>query len=370
MKSKEIIMKREIESMRYECLATVRVKVEAPYISTVLKLAEKSGILTEEEISEELLPGESPAMANNIVKRYKQLGFIDNDGKLTELGKRAVKGDVFMPERGPYYIDVTEDPLIKSNFLQISYKIREHRENKGSSQNEGEQEKMMDAPNVLSRCTGKLSMVWYNGENREVLIEQIDKKVKLIKNDEKYLCQVTVGKEGSVMELKNKTLKISKSITDTVKYEQVWESFKEKNDLDWKGGPLDQGYCLVKYGETDRNQRKSFIKTLPKSGLEIENLGNFSIDPVDMEIQPGSESDASKWALELIQLGIKDFLDKNGYEKICESISSKFKSYKPKVPDIDSFIAYLYDLEGTSQELIPPEYWFLRAPLDLTDEVY
>lgn len=368
--SKKIVLKREIESDRYECLATIRVKEDRPYIATVLKLGLNKESLTEEIIGETLLPKESPAMSANILKRYKELGFVDSTGKLSELGTKAVNGDIYMPQAGSYYIDVTSDPLIENNFLQISSSSDKKNKNNGADKNENEDEEFVKAPDILLRCNGKLSLVWFNGEVKPVMIENIKDKVRLITRKIKYESEVTVELQGSEIKLKREQLEMTYQKQDVIEVKKVWNSFIKSHNLKWRGEPLSQGHCLVTYDETDNNQRISFNKQIAKSELEIEHLGKFKIDAVEINIQPYSEKDASKWLFDLIQNAMKDYVDEKRFMVICEEARKKITTYKPTVPNMRDYMDYLYDKAKNSNQQIPAEFWYIRAPMDLSIEAF
>jgi hypothetical protein len=360
--SKKIILKREIEGERYECLAEIRVKEYRPYITTILKLAQKNGLLSEELIHKNLLPEESLAMSTNILRRYEQIGFVDSNGKLTEYGRKAVNGDIYMPLTGNYYIDVTSNPLIADIFLLV-----ETPNERKNHTNDNKKEELMKVPNILSQCKGKLSLVWFNNEVKHVGIMDIEENVRLIERKVKYESIVTVGIDEVEMKLKKEKSEITRTLENMINVKNVWNSFVNSHDLKWKGEPLDQGYCLVKYDDTKLEERINFTKKIEESVVKIdEELGSFTIDSVDINVQPASIEDASKWLLDLIQNKINEYVTEIKYDMILEEVMRKFKSYTPNKIDMTGFIDHLYEKAKKSKEKLPAEYWYVQVPMDLT----
>lgn len=370
MVSSKLILRKEIESESYECIATIRVKEKKSYLTTVLKLAKKDGIIDEDRIIKELLPNEPHKMASNMIRRYQQLGFLNENGSLTELGDEAAKGNVFMPEKGKYLINVSSDPVITSGFIEIKA-IDNKNGFMGNTENpEEEPDARKEIPEILSECEGKRSLVWFNEKIEEVWIDKISDIVKKIEPSQKYKSEITVGSDGSFLKLSRNKSEISLPLNNVIDLEEVWESIVYSKSWDWDGGPLQKGINLVSYRDIKMKEKevKSFTKTIPAFNLNLEDLGNFIADPIEVNIQPASSDDATEWAMDLIRFNIVDYMDEKAFDQILKNIEKKFTYSHPEMPTMEDFMEYLLYNAKQSAKDIPFEYWCIRAPLDLVLE--
>ena len=368
MVSNMLVLKREVESECYECLATIRVKEKRSYLTTVLKLAKKNGVIDENLIIKELLPGESIKMARNLISRYEQLGFLDENGSLTDLGEEAANGNVFMPERGKYLICVSPDPTIVSGLVEIKSlddrtAVKENKQNYNKNKSSDE-----EIPEILENCVGNRSLVWFNDNIEEVWIDEISNSVIKGEQIQKFKVEITVSYNGLHMKLLRNKSEMILTPSNIVSLEDVWESFRYSNKLNWQGWPLQKGVNLVEYKELEMKNIKSFTRIIPSFKLNLEDMGAFDTDPVEVNIQPVSQEDASKWALDLITIDLVDYIDEKIFGQIVKNVKSKFTSYHPKMPKLKEFMKYIYEKALQSDKDIPMEYWYLRAPIDLVLE--
>ncbi len=168
-------MERKIENESFDCIATIRVKTESKYIITILSIAKKFGFLTSQNLRDNLLPNQPITMAENIIKRYQDLGFIDYAGNLTELGKMAINGDIYMPEQGEYEICATPDELFNNSIIEIS-RVKWN-ENKADT---------MQKPEILRGSENIPILVLLDGHKEVVIIESIDNKVQQSKSKNNF----------------------------------------------------------------------------------------------------------------------------------------------------------------------------------------
>ena len=370
MISERLVLKRKLNVEFFECLATIRRQEKTPYITSVLKLAERYGRLTPEVLSNKLLPKEPLALARNILKRHVQLGFIDEDGAPTELGEEAAHGNVLMPERGKYIIGVTKDPLVKGGIVYVN-RDADGNDNKNSPQHDGEDKPAkLKKPEILKRVNENHSLVWLDNEIKEILIESIDDFVYPRAINITFQMQV-------VMDEKNTTISISKDKGEPIKFfdnseidfEETWNLEVEAAELKWRGGPLHMGRGLVKYEDTNASERRSFSKNIPSKEISSRSSGKFTVDPIVINIQPTTHRDATIWAMELIKSEITEYCDENKYTEISEKVRGRFTDSSPDIPEIEEFIEYQYGIGENAVTGLPIEYWYLQAPRDLAPVV-
>ena len=370
MISEKLVLKRKLNVEFFECLATIRRQEKIPYITSVLKLAVKYGQLNPQTLRDKLLPEEPLVLAENILKRYTKLGFIDKEGEPTELGEEAARENVLMPERGKYIIGVTMDPLITSGIVYLKRAV-DSNQNKNSPQKVGDDNHAkLKKPEILSRVAENHSLVWLDNEIKEIVVESIDDFVYPKTIDMSFQIQVDLDSN-------NATVSIRKGNGDTIgpidvsviDFEEIWGLEVEAMELMWKGGPLIKGRGLVKYKDTNVSERSSFSKKISQKEIVSRSVGRFMVDPIDINIQPATKGDATLWAKELIKSEIIEYCDESRYMEISERVRGKFTVSSPNIPKIEQFIEYLYDSAEVAGVNLPIEYWYLQAPRDLTPAV-
>ena len=370
MISEKLVLRRKLNVEFFECLATIRHQEKTSYITSVLKLAKKHGRVTPERLRDELLPNEPLALSENILRRHFQLEFIDENGRLTELGEEAAKGNVLMPERGKYIIGVTSDPLVRSGIVYVNHAENGQQNRNSPQQNGKDKHANLKKPEILSQAIGKQSLVWLDDEIKEILVESIDEFVTPKASSFDFQLQTTIDINKTEISIKKDSGgPISFSDNSEMDFEEVWNLLVKSMGLRWRGNPMHSGEGLVRYKDTTPSERGSFSKNIPQLDVVTRSSGSFKVDPIVIKIQPEMNSDATLWAKELIKSGLTEYCDESRYKEISEKVRNRFTYSSPKIPEIEEFIEYLYRLaEGTAENL-PMEYWYLQAPRDLAPVV-
>ena len=370
MISEKLVLKRKLNVEFFECLATIRRQEKIPYITSVLRLAIKYGNLTPQTLRDKLLPEEPLALAENIIKRYTKLGFIDEYGEPTELGEEAARENVLMPERGKYIIGVTMDPLITSGIVYLK-RAGDSNQNKNSPQKVGEdRHAKLEKPEILSRVVGNLSMVWLDNEIKEVVVESIDDFVYARTIDMPFQIRADLNSNNATISIrKGSGDAIGPIDISVIDFEEIWGLEVEAMGLRWNGRPLIKGRGLVKYKDTNVSERSSFSKKISQKEIVSRSVGRFMVDPIDISIQPATNGDATLWAKDLIKSEITEYCDESKYMEISERVRGRFTVSSPNIPNIKQFIEYLYDSAEVAKASLPIEYWYLQAPRDLAPVV-
>ncbi len=370
MISEKLVLKRRVKVEFYECLATIRRKEASSYIVSVLKLAKRYGRITPERLRDELLPEEALILSENIIRRYTQLGFINERGEPTDLGNEAASGNVLMPESGKYIIGVTEDPLITCGIVYIK-RVSDGNQNTNSTKPDGEDKRTKSKkPEILSRVINNLSLVWIDDKIQETLVESIEDVVYPCKIDIHFKMEMVMDKNNtSISLIKDKGAPINLPNDSEMDFEEIWNLHIKRAGLEWWGSPLNKGKALMNYNETDLSERKSFSKNIPLKEILTSHSGRFEVDPIVINIQPSNDIDATLWAKELITSEITGYCDESRYTEISERVRKKFTESFPNIPNIEEFLEYLYGTVENTKESLPIEYWYLRAPRDLVPVV-
>ena len=370
MVSEKLVLKRKLNVEFFECLATIRRQEKTPYITSILKLAKLYGKISRETLRDELLPEEPLALSENILRRYVQLGFIDENGEPTDLGIEAAAGNVLMPERGKYIIGVTKDPLVKSGIVYINRTADGNQNNNSPQHGVEDKRTKLKKPDILSRVIENRSLVWLDLEIKEILIESIDDFVypKAINID--FQIQVVMDNNNTTISIRmDKGEPINLFDNSVMDFEEIWYLQVEGMGLMWSGKPLHMGRGLVEYKDTNSSERKSFSKNIPQNEIVTRSAGRFTVDQIFINIQPATDRDATLWAKELIISEITEYCDENVYTEISEKVRARFTDSTPYIPKIEKFLEYLYSIGENSTESLPIEYWYLQAPRDLSPVV-
>lgn len=370
MISNTITLTKEVKGECYECIATIRVKEEKSYLTTVLKLGLNNKVIDESSIINELLPGEHPKMATNMIRRYKQLGFLDEYGYLTELGLQAANGNVYLPETGKYLIIVSSDPLIQNRFIELKSLDNKNSidEYSGKAGNSGKNK--IKIPETLVESIGKRSLVWFNDKIEEVQIDEISDFVIKMESEQKCFAELALSQDRVLLKLSRNNSEIKISPPGGINLYDVWEYIVDLKKLNWNGGPLQKGTSLMYYEDIRNKEKdiKSFTTTIPSLELFLEDFGVFKTEPIEIKIQPESSEDATKWALDLISFEIVDYIHEEAFDHIVLNVKNKFILHQPRLPKLADFIEYLLQKSKKEDKGYPAEYWYLRAPLDLVLE--
>lgn len=370
MVSEKLVLRRKLNVEFFECLATIRRQEKTSYITSVLKLAKKHGRVSPEILRDQLLPREPLALSGNILRRHFQLGFIDESGRLTELGEEAASGNVLMPERGKYIIGVTSDPLVRSGIVYVNHAENGQQNRNSPQQNGKDKHANLKKPEILSLAIGKRSLVWLDDGIKEILVESIDEFVTPKASSFDFQLQTTIDINKTEISIKKDSgAPIRFSDNSEMDFEEVWNILVKSMGLRWRGNPLHSGEGLVRYKDTTPSERKSFSKNIPPLDIVTRSSGSFTVDPFIIKIQPEMNSDATIWAKELIRSDITEYCEQGKYKEISERVSRKFTYSSPKIPAIEEFIEYLYGPAEGSAENLPMEYWYLQAPRDLAPVV-
>ncbi len=351
-------MDGDVETESFDCMATIRVKVNEKYIVTILKLADRYEPLTAENLKDSLLPHQSIKMAENIIERYKTLGFIDDFGMLTELGKLAVEGEVYMPESGKYTICTTKNGFFPNPVVKIS-RINSN-ENK---------ENTMKKPEILKVINPKPILVLLDGQKEEIIIETIENQVQQSNSKDNFSIEVRSSGRYWNVNLKEHGKYHYEFQNSKLQIDDVWREITETKNLEWRGHPLQNGFALLAYKDTNINERKTFTRNIPKLTLNLDEFGTMEVRPITVNIQPLSQRDADLWSKDVIIDRINDFTTVDNLKKISEEVKTKFKDHIPKNPDLDDLTKEMYNASLINKKGVPKEYWYLQAPIDLSMEV-
>lgn len=372
MNTNRLILKKETAAKCYECLATVRKASDRPDIEVAMKLLARYKRLSPEVIQEHLLPGKPRAMANNLFRRYFELGFIDEEGYPRQFGEYAISGEIYLPERGKYRICSTDDPLVEQGVVSLTYSMsqKNNATENGRKQDHPEGKPgIIPLPSSIKAGLNKRISLWSDKLN-DVYIEEIDRNVTSLNERLQISVEVVLESDSTLVNLQKKNSKeiISMNSFNTLNLRNLWEIIAKMDTLkNWKGGPLDQGVLSLKFNQLSPEEIYNFERTIKSHTIEIPGLGQYLVQPFSVKIAPFSRSDANMWARVLLTSQINDYQTPDSFQMLIDSVTKKFPRFDLEIPDIEETI----DLVKQSGNLTETErlrkFWYLQAPLDLAE---
>jgi hypothetical protein len=370
----KISMEQDLNLTCYECLAKIRFRGERPDIHIITKLAKREGKLTTEAILTKILPNRPEAMANNLIRRYKQMGYLNADSTLTELGELAAKGDVYTLENGTYYICGTGSRLVPQSILSIERKdnLKQMDDNRNRHSGNSESVKFGELPpEWKNSIKARIPVMLDTKSTAYVVVEEIEKIGRKINPSHQAALMITIGenyfkKEVTFSDINHKIL-----LDDTVKISLVraWDEISEKLSLDWMGEPLEKGFARVTFSSTKPAERASFVKSIKPFTIKLGEMGEFKIRDFSIKIMPAYKGDAEKWAFDLIVQKINNYINEEDFEALRKETNSQFteSGFAPS-PAAESVISVLRDESIKNDAAFPKAYWHLQAVKDLVEE--
>ena len=362
MSSDKLVLRKEMKANGYECLATVRKESDRPDIEVAMKLLKRFGRLSPEILSDHLLPGRPLAMANNLYRSYQELEFIDQSGYPLEFGEAAKEGSIYLPERGKYLIFSSDEPLITQGVVALTYPDK-----KRPQSNQGKN--ATKTPESIGKAIGKKIPVWTDSlEN--VYIENVEGLSIPLKESLQISLEATLHSTSTTIRLKkNDSQKILQlNGENLLGLKKVWEIITKANNIEtWKGGPLNEGVLEVRFSELSPQEISSFERTLKSPIVNLPKLGQYTVTPFIVRIQPLTKTDALHWATYLLISQINDYQTNESFQKIVEQVKSKFPSYDLMMPGIERTMELVMHEKTLSETERLRKYWYLRAPIDLVE---
>jgi len=364
MSKNELVLKKDVKIKCFDVMADIAIETSRKDIIPILKLAEENGgMLDGKTFVENFLPGSPEVMGDNLVKRYTDRGYLDEEGELTKMAKNVLeKGVPLIPEHGPFRIWATDDSIYEDCILTLE-RIDENEKSR--------KDRSRGLPNWIFEAVDEMIDLYniHKKTKKEHIscahIEKIENE-GISKSESpskmKALFKISQGHTKLNFRIGNQTFPYNHQ--HMLKLTDIWKQIKKENKLDWKGRPLDRGYLKVKFEDLKEKEIINFTKKINLNKLSID-LGDFDVETLEVNIQPKEYDDAKRWYLYLLKDKINDYLSPNQYSDICEKIKLNFESYEIKEDDIpkQKELAQKFKESDRSRE-----FWYLQAPIDLVPE--
>ncbi|NLJ09891.1 MAG: hypothetical protein GX438_06080 [Treponema sp.] len=401
----KIKLDRKMNIKRYRVLAKIEKAEKRPEIHSLLLLAQEKGTITPSDISENLLAGKPESVCRRLLQLCESYGLVqeeisseeiifsiqpiwlinnlvnedsDSEGQkcnshtyvLTKKGIEALKQEqVFVPEKGLWEIEVTDDLLWPQGLI----KIQEYNDSNArkETKNDDESKKKLDNRMKSLKSLEKW-VVERLVNNSNPVTPLLDKQnvyrfVKIEDNAEEtgtvdfeVLVMLTISENDKPI----LTFKIEKEEythdAPEIQFMDVWWQLLEQNEMLDKWD--DKRHVLrVKYSEVLANDIKTmttFKQSKEFEHPEIADLGKFNTAIVtDIPIVPATQDDADAWAKWLLERSINCFAVKGKFEEWQDKVQQMFPYFNINFPEQDDFANML--MKNNRQA-----FWYLQAPLD------
>ncbi|MHB1440055.1 MAG: hypothetical protein ACYCSO_04880 [Cuniculiplasma sp.] len=394
MNSKKIILKKNITLNCYECLATVRrISKNRPDIEIAMELLRRFDNLSSEIIRKYLLPGKPEAMANNLFRRYQDLGFVDEFGIPKKFGEYAIAGNIYLPERGQYRLCSADDPMISQGIVSLMY----HRDEKNHPKNsengqsgiEQKHESLPIPPSVKAAICQRI-LVWSEKPDgvfieepkgrvtpskeklqiNDIYIEKIEENLISLSEKHQIELEIEVNVSSTIIRFRTNDSKEPIQLNDDSKLDlsRLWSVLEQTDALEtWKGGPLDQGSLNLRFEELTLPEILHFERTIPIQNLDILQLGRYSVLQFTVPIAPYSKTDAELWERSLLISNINDYQTRETIQALSDINKSKFSAFELEIPSAEDLIGILDKQKYLTETERMRKIWYLRAPLDLME---
>lgn len=383
----EFPLSRPLRVLCYEVLAEVGLAEKRPEIQAVLLLAQENhGRVTPDLVCRKLLGGRPLPVGKTILQRCRALQLLggnDEESILTEEGAQSIsEAEVFIPEKGKYRIWVTADPLFTRPLLDLE-PVQEDELTTDLARESSQRRRSALAPSKGEPKTSRRVMA----DEAERLRGQTFRPSR--PGTPRYRINF-VGPEWVEVsdERARQPTRITWTVSDTRSYpvhvdgafqaddieppefrfDEVWLGTLGDRARDWK--PTERGPCLhVGFNEIKDAERASFRWDMAFDHPKIPNFGEF--DPIEagaVPLAPRSQKDADQWATWLLRHRVNTYVDMDGFAKLQDEVRGEFTEFRVDLPRRHDLVRALRRVLGSGSDDRPEAgYWFLQAPLDLTE---
>jgi hypothetical protein len=383
----EFPLSRPLEVFCYEVLAEVSQAEKRQEIQAVLLLAQENhGRVTPELVCNKLLGGRPLVVGKTILQRCRALQLFegnDEESILTEQGLQSVSdGEVFIPEKGKYRIWVTNDPLFTRPMLDLE-PVQENGLTRDQVQESLQRRRVAPAPGEgelkISRKVMADEAAWLKGQIFRPSRPGAPRyRINFVGPE-----WVEVPDEGA-----RQPTRITWAVSDTeshpvhvdgafqthdieppgFRFDEIWLGILGERAQDWK--PTEKGTCLhVGFKEITDAERASFRWDMTFERPKIPDLGEF--DPTEagaVPVAPRSQKDADQWATWLLGHRVNSYIGMDGFAELQAEVRREFPGFDVDLPGRHDLVRALRRGFGNGSDDRPVVgYWFLQAPLDLTE---
>ncbi len=393
----EVKLSRHLTVMVFDAKMQISRPQKRPDLTAILYRARENGKGTNAiDLCKHLLNGRPDRVGQTLLKRCEELGLLqraDDERAYDELpspetyfvptpeGEEAIRQhEVFMPEAGRFRIWVTNDPLLAANRLISINPVSE--ENPARKGTDTETTLPEDLPPLITSLQGQIVVVPGNNHAQQrVRIDEIseqgikvDSKVSVMADwivSDTAIATLSVSGNLGVFKLNNHQLP-----PPPYPWEKVWNQLLGKSIHEWVKGSRGN-VLLTDFADSSLSDKEKLTikRTLKFRKPSFHELGSFDDTQVDgIPLAPRTDKDAWEWAEWMLEQMVVHHIQGKEYQELVREVQDLFPDNKLILPDQPTLARRIAERERRlNKELgpsrLPSAYWFLQAPIDLTEDL-
>ena len=370
-----LVLTRKVKVEKYEVLMEIGRQQRMEELHAVLMLAKQKGDkVTAANICDELLLGKPESVGKAIIDRCCYFDLLEHNGALTSQGDEALRTQkIFVPEKARYMIWYTEDPLISQRLLHLEAVKEPSAHDELYAMNKKNMESKEAEKEVSENVTEKLGFLKRKTFD---LMGSTGGRTTILKLSENGITRKLVPEDDLRVTLRIniilKTLHLSLEgkfnyilMPPSINFEKAWIDALGPQAKFWKKSRIPPA-LNVSFKGLNENELSSFRKTVQLVKPKVDPYESFDDTSVDaVPIIPASLEDAAQWAKRLLKNSISTYLNSEKYQELVNSCKSKFPDFENLELPTREELVHEMSKEMTSDDRLPPHYWYLQAPIDL-----
>ncbi len=367
-----IVLTRTVELQVYDVVMELgRAEDRRDVIAVLMRTAELSGRITPEEVCRSFFPERPVALGKNVLGRCAELGVLDGEGRITDLGREALeKRRVFQPERGRYQVVCTLDPLIPQRILtlesvhepRVDQTVGERRLARSKAKETAPPRSDVELPDWLKATEHHTLNLVDSG--KEVAILSVEPRCLRMPSQGGFALRVRwelSAEDDPVLRLEGSVDRVLEA--PQVSHDGVLTELLTNAGRTWDP---EVGVMRCTFEELTDAQRASFSGALELESPVLQAYGRFSPTEIsDLPVAPSGPGEAQRWAEWLLDHSITAYMTDREYEALSGQIVQRFPEFRVRLPTRQQKEAALRESVDPLRDRMPRAYWFLRAPHDL-----
>ena len=278
---------------------------------------------------------------------------------LTEKGISALsKKEIFVPEDGIWEISFTDDPLLPHSLIDFKpfKEPAAFQESRKKDELQERKERIKPISKWIQEIDFQSAKPFLN-QKQSVWIEKLEKKGEQVSNDLQLVVEWNVSKQN-IRLLKGKDVVTQRPYREC-EWQDIWQQLLEQNDRqdDWDYA---KSSMAIPFEETEDVNRQTMRLNLEFQKPKVDDLGEFDdFTAKDIQIHAGSRQDAVDWADWRLVHSIRNFADRQTYQKWVQQAQAPFAEYDCNLPERDELAKRFWQNEQGS-----PTAWYLISASD------
>ncbi|MEO1419044.1 MAG: hypothetical protein AAFW00_27565 [Bacteroidota bacterium] len=318
----------------------------SPFIAVLVLALENEGVLSADDLKEQLLPTMPLRASENMLLRLTNQEYFahsdSGDYFLTEKGTESAQNEeIWIPEEGVYDVYTVQNAFVDQKVVKLK---AEHREIDDRKEELKEDKKLQERLEDLKIELG----------NEKLRITKI--KGKYFENPLKMASlEMNLTPDKATLGIRSEGLSFDQDITSYISYSELREALIRQEFPDQYNSGKD--WVAIDFEKDTSFERDVW---LAEPNLREETFDRTQIRKVDF--QPISQEDANQWFLHLLKEGLNEyFFDEESFRAYQKKKIEPFRSFLPDFVSREVFLEFLKDSAASFYEIAQ-----IQAPIILS----